>query len=880
MSLAVYHAKTGAMFREVLRGERLKGGRHVVTWDGLDRWGKPVPPGTYEWRLLLSQGFQAEYLMQLGTNSPDSPYATWVGNHFPVACVAVDETGVYFGSPAVEGPPMLVKFSPDLKTRLWEHYSKHDGHYPAALTSTGGKLFALNGLKSHSLRRYDAAKGTIEATWKVTWDGAFAHDLDARGSTLVLSYPEKNAIRLLDPATGEVLESVPVPQPRGVAVALDGTILVLSGDKLLSIGKDREPVERIAGLDAPHRLASDPKSGEIYVGETGKTFQIRKYDKAFQLMTSFGTKGGRKDGRFVPEDFRTAHDLAADGKGQFFVIEIDAPRRTSLVSGKDGSIQGEWFGGQAFYCYTFINPDDPTEVWFENHVGAVTRVEVDHEKKTWKPLASYSVPGEGGGQGDFTVRRHKNATYLISVSGPRIFRVDEGKGKLTLVAAVGVKPDGRPFTWADANENGVEEASELRFAAKGAKAPGHVACLTAGMDIYFKAGWESPAFYQLKRSGWAGTDKSIPTYDWADLRTGPMVPPELKNSPDNAGRFHADATGNLYQPFFANRMPGEERHGDYWPANENAVCRLVKWDPEGNLLFSVGRHRVQADSPPGQISWAARVVGAVDGTVLLIDRGGGGHCPYQFWTTDGLYAGTAMDHRAKDGAPDAIYRWWKQRDDTVVGALVQMPKGDVLLYSVGVNCNLLYRLTGWDNLQRQKGMVVVKAAPAAAAGKGKGLQATYFRDMDFKEAAFTRVEGKLRFGARNDFDGGEGSPKWWYKDGKEAGVNPARISVRWTGELEPPLSEDYRFGVYLTGSVKIWVNGELVLETAEGRTALSKPVRLQAGKRVSLKIEYRSSSVVKTQFSGYHGPLFHLHWESRTLDRLAIPMAYLYTTGA
>ena len=55
-SLAVYSTDGAVQLRSLLVGERLEAGKHVVSWDGLDRDGRPVEPGSYQWKLVTSPG--------------------------------------------------------------------------------------------------------------------------------------------------------------------------------------------------------------------------------------------------------------------------------------------------------------------------------------------------------------------------------------------------------------------------------------------------------------------------------------------------------------------------------------------------------------------------------------------------------------------------------------------------------------------------------------------------------------------------------------------------------------------------------------------------------------------------------------------------------
>src|SRR5690349_14135628 len=61
VSLAVY-GRDGAMVRELLRAVPQGAGNHTLIWDGLDRAGRGVSPGTYDWKLLQTQGLSARYL--------------------------------------------------------------------------------------------------------------------------------------------------------------------------------------------------------------------------------------------------------------------------------------------------------------------------------------------------------------------------------------------------------------------------------------------------------------------------------------------------------------------------------------------------------------------------------------------------------------------------------------------------------------------------------------------------------------------------------------------------------------------------------------------------------------------------------------------------
>ncbi len=118
-SLAIYSADGAVQLRSLLVGERLDAGKHVVNWDGLDRDGRAVETGAYQWKLVTSPGIEATFLNSVGANPKAGPWAKWVGNHIGPNTIAVGPLGICIGSPIAEGPPNIHMFEPDFGTTRW-----------------------------------------------------------------------------------------------------------------------------------------------------------------------------------------------------------------------------------------------------------------------------------------------------------------------------------------------------------------------------------------------------------------------------------------------------------------------------------------------------------------------------------------------------------------------------------------------------------------------------------------------------------------------------------------------------------------------------------------------------------------------------------------
>lgn len=152
VSLAIYNAE-GQMVRTLRNASTQKAGQQTVVWDGLDQDGKAVPAGEYSWKLLLSQGMKAEYLLSLGTSVGEQ---YWTGGDAGPLAVAVLDNGNIIACGVTEGAPMLSSLDPTTNkvpwvTDIWGSKGTID------ITVMDGVLYALSG--RGALLAYDAKTG-------------------------------------------------------------------------------------------------------------------------------------------------------------------------------------------------------------------------------------------------------------------------------------------------------------------------------------------------------------------------------------------------------------------------------------------------------------------------------------------------------------------------------------------------------------------------------------------------------------------------------------------------------------------------------------------------------------------------------------------------
>jgi hypothetical protein len=114
-----------------------------------------------------------------------------------------------------------------------------------------------------------------------------------------------------------------------------------------------------------------------------------------------------------------------------------------------------------------------------------------------------------------------------------------------------------------------------------------------------------------------------------------------------------------------------------------------------------------------------------------------------------------------------------------------------------------------------------------------------------------------------NFDWGSGSPV-------PGVVQANNFSVRWTGQVEAPVSGNYVFSTQTDDGVRLWINGVLRIDKWSDRaskTNTSAPVALVAGQKYAVVMEY---------FERTKNATARLRWSYPGQTTQVIPRARLY----
>jgi beta-glucosidase len=127
-----------------------------------------------------------------------------------------------------------------------------------------------------------------------------------------------------------------------------------------------------------------------------------------------------------------------------------------------------------------------------------------------------------------------------------------------------------------------------------------------------------------------------------------------------------------------------------------------------------------------------------------------------------------------------------------------------------------------------------------------GLKVSYYNNLDLSgDPVLTRIEPDLG--------------DWWGGASPEVGVVDGKcFGARWTGTFTPKMSGETNLYLFNTGTAKVWLDGELILENQVGtitsaqvekeRMVVKAPFKLEKGKPYSFRAEFSSGDLSQYAF--------------------------------
>jgi hypothetical protein len=138
-----------------------------------------------------------------------------------------------------------------------------------------------------------------------------------------------------------------------------------------------------------------------------------------------------------------------------------------------------------------------------------------------------------------------------------------------------------------------------------------------------------------------------------------------------------------------------------------------------------------------------------------------------------------------------------------------------------------------------------------------GLLAQYYEGLDLTNLRQVRTDATV------NFNWGQGSPI--------ASLPPDNFSIRWSGQVRPRFSETYTFYTNSDDGVRLWVNGQLLVDrwVNQAPTEHASNITLAAGQLYDIRLEYYDIG---------GGALSQLLWSSPSQAKEIVPQTVLFST--
>ena len=240
-----------------------------------------------------------------------------------------------------------------------------------------------------------------------------------------------------------------------------------------------------------------------------------------------------------------------------------------------------------------------------------------------------------------------------------------------------------------------------------------------------------------------------------------------------------------------------------------SVGKLVKCDPSGNPLWIVGQRAAGRNAAPGESKRFFRVLDPVYGCAVVTDYA---DSMVHVWDRDGLWVGRLMDNPDLHAAPQTAY---EVGCENFGGATFTVPPdcrtpglqpGEVLYFGCTANSTPVYRISGWDQFQRQNGNLTISTAFATQ------IQMRVATDLAREDLAHIPYVAGIRVdGSLNDW---KGEPHLTVMDGSN---ELARIYLAWKAD-----------GLYVA-----W---DVTTDTPWQTSATQAPFAFQGGAAVDVSI--------------------------------------------
>jgi len=316
----------------------------------------------------------------------------------------------------------------------------------------------------------------------------------------------------------------------------------------------------------------------------------------------------------------------------------------------------------------------------------------------------------------------------------------------------------------------------------------------------------------------------------ANGATGVSTTADLSWTAGSGATSHDVYFGTASSPPFVVNQTGTTYDTGTMANTTTYYWKIDEKNAGGTTTGTVWSFTTQAVAPPGQASNPSPANGATSVAITTdlswtAGSGATSHDVYFGTTSPGTFRGNQAGTTYDTGTMTAGTTYYWRIDEKNAG---------------GTTAGVVWSFT---------------TASGPAPGNGTGLTGDYYDNMDFTAFALTRTDATV------NFDWGSGSP--------DPAIGADTFSVSWTGDVQPLYSETYTFYTTSDDGVRLWVNGQLIINnwTDHASTVDSNTITLTAGVKYDIEMNY---------YENTGGAIAKLEWSSASQPREIIPQTQLY----
>lgn len=240
-----------------------------------------------------------------------------------------------------------------------------------------------------------------------------------------------------------------------------------------------------------------------------------------------------------------------------------------------------------------------------------------------------------------------------------------------------------------------------------------------------------------------------------------------------------------------------------------------------------------------------------DGEVMLAEREGGREIsPFMVEDQNGIHAHHSVRQLFEAAPDEAIYGLGQHQQ-----GLMNQRGADVELTQHNIDSGVPFMTSSrgygvlWENNglvrfgdPREYGMLDQRLILRDSEGNFGGLTASYFQDG---ELALSRIENQINYEFIRDQQrwppGFKVQPGQPVQVGDMGRSGQPGVTVTWEGTLEPTVSGEHKFRLYSSSYVKVWIDGELVMDRWRQNWNPWNhdfQVHMEAGRRIPIRVEW------------------------------------------